>query len=129
MEKHAEGIVHLFDSILQMLGPDVEFIEDILSQVGSRHAKMGVNVSLFPFLGNAWVWAIQQDIGAELSNEHVEAWEEVYDAISGEIVKAILNASVSEWFVKCRHGCAHTVWLGKSNVAAVHATITTQVFI
>lgn len=93
MNKHAEGIVHLFDSILQMLGPDVEFIEDILGQVGSRHAKMGVNVSLFPFLGNALVWAIKKDIGDELTEDHLTAWEEVYDEISGEIVKAILNAN------------------------------------
>ena len=74
-------------------GPDVEFIEDILSQVGSRHAKMGVNVALFPFLGSALIWAIKQDIGKELTDDHVEAWEDVYDAVSGEIVKAILNAS------------------------------------
>ena len=96
MDKHAEGIVHLFDSILQMLGPDIEFVEDILSQVGGRHAKMGVPVALFPFLGNALVWAVEKDIGTEMTDEHVEAWEEVYDAISGEIVKAILNASTSQ---------------------------------
>eukprot|EP00977_Amphora_coffeiformis_P003562 scaffold689_cov186-Amphora_coffeaeformis.AAC.12 len=45
MAKHAEGIVHLFDSILQMLGPDVEFMEEILGQVGERHVKMGISVS------------------------------------------------------------------------------------
>ena len=54
---------------------------------------MGVSVSLFPFLGNALVWALQKDIGSELSDEQIEAWQDVYDAISGEIVKAILNAS------------------------------------
>jgi len=93
MAKHAEGIVHLFDSILQMLGPDVEFMEEILSQVGERHVKMGISVSFFPFLGNALIWAIQKDIGDEMTDEHIEAWEAVYDAISGEIVKAILNSS------------------------------------
>lgn len=74
-------------------GPDVEFMEEILSQVGERHVKMGISVSFFPFLGNALVWAIRKDIGDEMTEEHEEAWEEVYDAISGEIVKAILNAS------------------------------------
>ena len=93
MAKHAEGIVHLFDSILQMLGPDVEFIEEILGQVGGRHAKMGVPMNLFPFLGTALIWALQNDLPNEMTEEHQDAWEEVYDVISGEIVKAILNAS------------------------------------
>ena len=93
MQKHADGIVHLLDSILQMLGPDAEFIEEILGQVGGRHAKMGVPVSFFPFLGQSLVYALQQTIGAEMTDEHVEAWDEVYDAISGQIVKAILATS------------------------------------
>ena len=86
----------LFSLDATYTGPDVEFIEDILSQVGGRHAKMGVPVSLFPFLGNALIWAIQQDMKDELSDEHVEAWQEVFDEISGEIVKAILNAGADE---------------------------------
>ena len=61
--------------------------------VGARHAKMGVNSSFFPFPGTALVHSMQKDIGKEMTEEHVEAWEEVYDAISGEIVKAILNSS------------------------------------
>ena len=92
MNKHADGVVHLLDSILQMLGPDVEFIQEILSQVGTRHAKMGVNVTFFPFLGQSLLWALEQAIGDNMTSEHKEAWDEVYDAISSEIVKAILNA-------------------------------------
>lgn len=96
MQKHADGIVNLLDSILQMLGPDTEFIEEILAQVGARHAKMGVNVAFFPFLGQALTWALEQRIGTDdvtWTPEHKEAWEEVYDAISQQIVKAILNAN------------------------------------
>ena len=93
MQKHADGIVHLLDSILQMLGPDAEFIEEILSQVGKRHAKMGVPVAVFPFLGQSLVWGLEQTIGKEMTEDHKEAWDEVYDAISGQIIKAILNNS------------------------------------
>lgn len=92
MQKHTDGIVHLLDSILQMLGPDVEFIEEILGQIGSRHAKMGVSPSFFPFLGQAFIWAMEKTLG-EMTDEQKESWEEVYDAISEQIVKAILNAS------------------------------------
>ena len=93
MQKHADGIVHLLDSVLQMLGPDADFIVEILEGVGTRHARMGVNVAFFPFLGQSLVWALSQVLGNDMTDENKEAWEEVYDAISGEIVKAILNAS------------------------------------
>lgn len=93
LQKHADGIVHLLDSILQMLGPDSEFIEEILSQVGGRHAKMGVPVAFFPFLGQSLIWALEKTIGDEMTEDHKEAWDEVYDAISGQIVKAILNST------------------------------------
>eukprot|EP00977_Amphora_coffeiformis_P029026 scaffold38322_cov191-Amphora_coffeaeformis.AAC.3 len=93
MQKHADGIVHLLDSVLQMLGPDAEFIEEILGQVGVRHAKMGVPVSFFPFLGQSLIFALKKTIGDEMTEDHIEAWDEVYDAISGVIVKAILASS------------------------------------
>ena len=93
MEKHADGIVHLLDSVLQMLGPDADFVNEILESVGTRHARMGVNVAFFPFLGQSLVWGLAKVLGDEMTDESKEAWDEVYDAISGEIVKAILNAS------------------------------------
>ena len=92
MQKHARGIVNLFDSVLQMLGPDLEFIEEILHQVGLRHAKMGVKSSYFPHLGESLIWALKQTIGDELTPENEEAWEQTYDAISGEITKEIISA-------------------------------------
>lgn len=92
MQKHSDGIVHLFDSILQMLGPDTEFIEEILGQIGGRHAKMGVSAAFFPFLGQSLVWALGETIGEGMTEDHKEAWNEVYDAISEQIVKSILNA-------------------------------------
>ena len=53
MQTHADGIAHLLDSLLQMLGSDDEFWEEILAQVGDRHTKMGVSTSFFPFLGQS----------------------------------------------------------------------------
>ena len=88
---HANGIVKLFDSVLQMLGPDTEFIEEILAQVGRRHKVMGINPAFFPYMGQALVAQLETVLGADvLTKEHRQAWEEVFDEISGEIVKAIL---------------------------------------
>lgn len=71
----------------------MEFIEEILNQIGKRHAKMGVSPSFFPFLGTAFVWAMEQTIGDSMTDDHKEAWDEACEAISGAIIKAILNES------------------------------------
>ena len=75
-----------------MLGPDMDFVEEILGQVGKRHAKMGVNAAFFPFLGEGLIWALDQTIGEKMTDDTKEAWNEVYDSISEEIIKAILTA-------------------------------------
>ncbi|KAL7569411.1 hypothetical protein ACA910_009598 [Epithemia clementina (nom. ined.)] len=87
---HATAFAGLFDSVFQMLGPDLEFIEDILQQVGRKHKKMGVNPSFFPFMGQALIFAVEKYLGKQLTTEQRVAWEEVYDSISNEIVKNIL---------------------------------------
>ena len=71
----------------------MEFLDEILRQVGGNHAKMGVRVSFFPYLGQALQWALIQTIGKdEMTDDHREAWDDVYDLISNDIVKAILRS-------------------------------------
>ena len=88
---HAKAFAGLFDSVFQMLGPDIDFIADILKQVGRKHKSMGVNPSFFPYMGQALMHALKTFLKRDLTAEQTTAWEEVYDAISNEIVKNILN--------------------------------------
>lgn len=88
---HASAFAGLFDSVFQMLGPDVDFIENILCQVGQRHKAMGVSPSFFPFMGVALIHSLETFLGSKLTEEQRSAWEDVYDAISNEIVKNILQ--------------------------------------
>jgi hemoglobin-like flavoprotein len=87
---HANAFAGVFDSVFQMLGPDVDFLEEILMQLGRRHKVMGVNPSYFPFMGQALIFSLEKFLNKELTQEQREAWEEVYDGISNEIVKHIL---------------------------------------
>jgi hemoglobin-like flavoprotein len=87
---HAGAFAGLFDTVFQMLGPDVEFLEEILAQVGRRHKSMGVSPSFFPYMGQALIFAVEKYLGKKLTEEQRACWEEVYDSISNEIVKHIL---------------------------------------
>lgn len=91
MEVHAKAFPKLLDSILQMLGPDVEFIEEILAQVGERHRSMKVNPSFFPFMGKALLCTLEEFMNRQLNEQERAAWEEIYEEISNEIIKAILK--------------------------------------
>jgi len=66
-------------------------MEEMLSQLGKRHKKMGVNPSFFPFMGQAVIHAMESYLSRSLTEEERDAWEEVYDAVSGDIVKQILS--------------------------------------
>ena len=90
-ELHAKAFAGLFDSVFQVLGPDIDFIVEILKQVGRKHKAMGVSPSLFPYMGEALLYSLQTFLKQDLTEEQKEAWEEVYDAISDEIVKHILT--------------------------------------
>ena len=87
---HAGAFAGLFDTIFQMLGPDIEFLEEILMQVGRRHKSMGVSPSFFPYMGQALIHTIEKYLGKSLTQEQRVCWEEVYDSISNKIVKHIL---------------------------------------
>ena len=90
MDTHAKAFAGLFDSVFQMLGPDTDFMAEILEQVGKRHKAMGVNPSFFPFMGQALIYALEQYLDKPLTEVQRNAWEEVFDAISADIIKQIL---------------------------------------
>ena len=71
-------------------GPDVDLIQEILSQVGKRHKDFGVQPTYFPHMGEALVYALEEVIGSDgFTAGHKAAWKEVYDELSAEIVKAM----------------------------------------
>lgn len=83
----------MFDSVLQMLGPDTELLEEILKQVGKRHKDFGVSPSFFPYMGQALTFALKDSMPAGTFNpDHQDAWDEVYEELSSEILKAMLGA-------------------------------------
>jgi hemoglobin-like flavoprotein len=90
---HAVQMITMFDAALNLLGPDTETLNEILNDLGKRHIKYGVLPHYFPFMGQAVVYALKETIGDTMSLEATEAWVEVYDELSGTIMKSILNHS------------------------------------
>ena len=75
------------------LGPDLEVISEILSKLGKRHVQYGVKAHYLPYMGEALIYALKQTLKEHWTEQMEEAWVEVYDELSGDIMKAILNCS------------------------------------
>lgn len=89
----AVSILQRFDASLNLMGPDHETLEEVLTELGKRHIGYGVKAHYFPFMGKAIVFALKETLGDKFTPEVHAAWNEVYQEISGAIMKAILIGS------------------------------------
>jgi hemoglobin-like flavoprotein len=88
---HAIRMMHMLDTALNMLGPDTDTLREMLQQLGKRHVGYGVSPHFFPFLGQALTYALAERLGDEWNDDLETAWLDVYEQLSGEIMKSILN--------------------------------------
>ena len=80
------------------LGPDAEMLSEILHDLGKRHLQYGVSVHFVPFFGQALLHAMSRALGDDAwTNELKEAWSDVFDALSLEMMKSmVLPSSASK---------------------------------
>jgi hemoglobin-like flavoprotein len=86
---HGHRIVHMLDSVLSMLGPDMDTVEEILTQLGERHRRYGVKAEYIPLLGQAIRESLKEVIGSEWTDSVHTSWVAVYEAISAILLKAL----------------------------------------
>jgi len=93
-KKQAKHLTGFVDSIIQVLGPDNDFLEMILLQVGARSILGGEDAaygsSLFTYLGDAMILAMEQSLKRDFSVQEQMAFDEVYYAITEELSSGLL---------------------------------------
>lgn len=72
----AVGAVYTLDAI----APEMEAL-------GKRHVAYGVTGEQYDHIGDALIWAMQQSLGDDFSDESANAWKKVYKLIA-DIAKA-----------------------------------------
>ena len=89
---HGMRIVNMFDSALNMLGPDQEMLIDIMQRLGRRHVAYGVSPHFLPFMGRALILTLSEFLGELEWSEALEnAWYEVYCELSGVMMKELFD--------------------------------------
>merc|ERR1712224_339071 len=94
---HSKRFIKMLDTVIDMLGPDLDTAADILFELGTaHHQKYGVKVEYFPPMGIAWLESIKETLAHErqpFPKETEDCWKEVYTAITTDMTIAIQRCS------------------------------------
>jgi hemoglobin-like flavoprotein len=80
---HGLRIVQMIDEVLNWLGPDVDVLNEILSDLGNRHGRYGVKKEHFVHMGEA----IRGALSNILDEKHYT--KEIFDTLSLVIVQSM----------------------------------------
>lgn len=86
--KHASYFINMIDRAVQLLGPDIDLLTDVLKELGEKHSKMGVKPSYFPVMGDALLKTLQDLLGEDFDDTAKDAWCEVWQAMSYDMIRA-----------------------------------------
>mmetsp|Transcript_12899 Transcript_12899/g.26769 ORF Transcript_12899/g.26769 Transcript_12899/m.26769 type:complete len:85 (-) Transcript_12899:186-440(-) len=75
----------MLDTALDMLGPDIELLTEIMLELGAKHRRYGVQPEMFPIMGVAIVDALHATLKEGFTESMEDAWIETYDALSQDM--------------------------------------------
>jgi methyl-accepting chemotaxis protein/nitric oxide dioxygenase len=86
--KHAKRFVDMFDKAVEMLGPDIELLTDILLVLGAKHVGYGVKAEYYPSMGRALIGTMKELLADEFTDLVENSWIEMFGAISYDMSRA-----------------------------------------
>jgi hemoglobin-like flavoprotein len=85
---HAVYFLEMIDQALNMLGPDIELFTELMLDLGSKHVRyFRVKPEMFPIMGEALIYVLQDTLGGDFTEGMKESWEETFN-----MIRAMVNA-------------------------------------
>lgn len=82
-------MVQMLDSALHMLGPDIELLTDIMTDLGAKHVGYGVKPNLFIIMGDCLLEVLEDLLPEGKFTPSVKnSWKLVYGALAADLMKA-----------------------------------------
>jgi hemoglobin-like flavoprotein len=72
---HARSMVTMINSAVELLGPDLDLLQEDLFLLGSRHVGYGVQVEFLPIMGQAVDYAMEIQLKNDYTTNHKRAWQ------------------------------------------------------
>lgn len=86
--KHAKYFIQMIDKALNMMGPDIELLTEILIELGQKHVRYGVKPEFFPAMGRALIDAVSSNLPEGDFDDGIKGdWVEVYGALSYDMIR------------------------------------------
>lgn len=90
--KHASVLIQMIEAAINMLGPDIDMLSEIMTDLGPKHVTWGVTPDMFPALGQCLIDTIAECLNdiepGSFPSSIRDAWDEVYVNLSTDIMKA-----------------------------------------
>lgn len=78
----------MVDRAINLLGPDIELLTDIMLELGEQHYKFGVQASFYPPMGQALLKVLQKFLGENFTDDMKNAWLETYQALAYDMIRS-----------------------------------------
>jgi hemoglobin-like flavoprotein len=86
---HAAYLIQMLDTALNMLGPDIELLTEIMSELGIKHVRYGVKPEMFPIMGSCLIETLEECLDERDFNANTrDAWVETYNALSQDMIRS-----------------------------------------
>ncbi len=76
------NFVSMLDMAIDMLGPDLEMVEEQLQKLGIRHIRYGVMPKHYPLMGKALLNTLEHLLGDSFDEKHHCSWNAIYTFMS-----------------------------------------------
>lgn len=83
---HGAYMIQMMDTALNMLGPDIELLTEIMEELGKKHTRYGVKPEMFPVMGKCLVEVLRELLKKDFTTAVEESWNETYDALSTDMI-------------------------------------------
>ncbi|KAL7557860.1 hypothetical protein ACA910_010911 [Epithemia clementina (nom. ined.)] len=84
---HASYLIEMLDTALQMLGPDIDLLTEIMLDLGAKHQRYGVGPDMFPVMGEALLYTLKATLKGDFTKDIEQAWIETYKELSGDMIR------------------------------------------
>lgn len=81
--------MRMLDRAINLLGPDIEMLTEIMLTLGEQHAKFGVRPSFYPPMGQALLVVLEEFLGEDFTPHMKECWLETYQALSYDMMRSV----------------------------------------
>jgi hemoglobin-like flavoprotein len=78
----------MVDRAINLIGPDIDLLTEILLELGEKHDKFGVKPSYYPPMGQALIITMADMLGDKFTPDIKDACIETYQALAYVMIRA-----------------------------------------